>query len=432
MSKNSTAHEIIPTVSGDHKMTQKELDTHVVRLMLEEPFYAGVLRGVSYVVTDSIPTAGVSTRGCEVTMFWNPGFLSSLTRDQVKGLLKHESMHLAYLHTTDRRLEPHLIHNYATDLAINSDIPRSELPDGGLIPGEEFEPLKDEQLKNMSKEAIDRYSRISAKIAQLPKHKSSEWYFAALMEDQDLADDIESSQGGGESGIMLDDHESWGEMSDEEKELMKGKIKQAVADAVKECDRTGRWGSVGSEVREEIRKLISNEVDWRSLLKKFCGLSRRSTRTTSWSRLNKKYAGLTAGIKRGYSSSIAVYIDQSGSVSKSDLELVFAELASLSKRTTFTTFHFDTSVDVDSESEWKKGRRVAPYRTRCGGTDFQCVTEHANKNSARFDGYLIITDGEAAKPTPSKLKRGWLLVPNTSMMFPTDNRVVVRKMRKAA
>ena len=427
---NSTATDIamnLPTAEG--RTTQKEFDAHIIRLMLEEPFYAGVLRGVNYVRTHSIPTAGVSTSNLEITMYWNPAFIDTLEREQVKGLLKHEAMHLAYLHTTERRLDPHIIHNYATDLAINSDIPENELPSGGLIPGREFDKLTAEQVSKMSQEAVDRYYRISSKIAAFPKGEASEWYFAKLLEDQELSQDI---QDGGDSGdeFSMDSHEGWGEgLSSEEKELVKAKIKQSVSDAVKDCDRSGRWGSVGASTREELRRLISNDVDWRAVLRKFCGMSRRGTRSTSWTRINKKYAGMTPGVKRGYTSSIAVYIDQSGSVNKDSLELIFAELNSLTKRTEFITFHFDTSVDEESEAVWRKGKTPLAHRTRCGGTDFDCVTDHANKNSNRFDGYIIVTDGEAPKPAPSRIKRGWLIVPNRKMIFSADKRDFVMQMK---
>ena len=426
MDRNTTSNEIVAAKTGNgQNFTQKDFDTNVIKLMLEEPFFAGILRGVNYVRTHSIPTAGVSTRKCEITMFWNPDFMASLTKEQIMGLLKHEAMHLALEHTTDRRMEPHLVHNYATDLAINSDIPEEQLPEGGLIPGVAFKELTESQLSKMDSKSVDRYYRISKKIESFPRNMSSEWYFKEILEDEELKEDIENSSE--ESG--MDSHEGWGGMSEEEKELMKGRIKQAVTDAVKEADRTGRWGSVSGETRATLRKLISNEINWRSVLKKFCGLSRRGTRTTSWTRLNKKYAGMTAGIKRGYTSNIAVYIDQSGSVSQNDLEIAFAELKSLSKKTEFTTFHFDTSVDLDSESVWRSGRTPEAHRTRCGGTDFECVTRHANENAAKYDGYIIITDGEAPKPSSSRLKRGWLLVPNTKLIFENDKRDFVMKMK---
>ena len=433
-----TSTDVSPVkMASDSEAKAFRLDPHLVRMMLDEPFFAGVLRGVNYTRTDSIPTAGVLAKDGDVHMWWNPAFLAGLTDLQVKGLLKHEAMHLALEHTTDRRMTPHLIHNYATDLAINSDIPEEELPEGGLIPGKAFKALTEEDKAQMSDESIARYERVSAKIASFPRGESSEWYFTKLMEDPEVADDIQNGPGDGDEGGPglpggMDDHEGWGEMSDEEKELVKGKIRKAVEDAVKDCDRSGRWGSVGGEMRKTLRELISKEVDWRSVLRKFCGLSRRADRRSNVRRLNRKYTGIHPGVERGYTSSIAVYIDQSGSVGNAELELAFAELRNLTRRTSFTTFHFDTVVDTKSEAEWRRGKTPPVSRTRCGGTDFGCVTTHANTNSHRFDGYIIITDGEAAKPSHSRLKRGWLLVPGTNLLFDADNRDFIMKMRTPA
>lgn len=430
MAKGSTNNDLLVAEEvSDAVANSFSLDSHLIRVMLDEPFFAGVLRGVNFTKTTQIPTAGVLAKDGDVHMWWNPKFVAGLGDLKIKGLLKHEAMHLALDHTTSRRMEPHIIHNYATDLAINSDIPEEELPEGGLIPGKTFKELTPEQAEKMGPDGVARYQKISNKIASLPKGESSEWYFTKLMEDPDISDAIqEANSGEGMPGIM-DDHDGWDEMSDEERDLVKGKIAKAVEDAVKECDRTGRWGSVSSPMRSKLRELIANDVDWRSVLKKFCGMSRRGTRTTSWTRLNRKYAGLTAGVKRGYTSSIAVYIDQSGSVSNSDLETAFANLRSLAKRTEFTTFHFDTSIDESSETAWRSGKTPDVHRTRCGGTDFECVTKHANQNKHRFDGYIIITDGEAQKPSSSRLKRGWLLVPKTKLLFTPDSRDFVMSMK---
>ena len=426
-----TSSALAPVQSADtDEAANFNMSPHLVQLMLNEPFYAGVLRGVNLIKTEDIPTAGVLAKDGDVCMWWNPNFLAGLTSKQVMGLLKHEAMHLALEHTTSRRMDPHVIHNYAADLAINSDIPAAELPEGGLVPGEKFAELTVKQSSEMSAEQISRYERLSEFISQLPKGEATEWYFARFMEEEQIKEDVEGSSADGAPG-GFDDHEGWGDMSDEEKALVKGKVRQAVEKAVKDCDSSGRWGSVSSDARARLREIISKDVDWRSILKRFCGVSRRGTRTTSWTRLNRKYAGLTAGVKRGYTSSIAVYIDQSGSVDNSSLELAFGELRNLAKQTKFTTFHFDTSVDTASELEWRSGKTPEVHRTRCGGTDFGCVTTHAVKNKHRFDGYIVITDGEAPKPKASRLKRGWLIIPGRSLMFDADPSDFIIKMRPA-
>lgn len=397
---------------------QRDLSPHILRMMFDEPFFARILRGVNIEFGNDIPTAGVMVKDGDVHMLVNPDFVSDLSDDHIKGLLKHECFHLAFEHCTSRKLEPHNVANIAADLAINSDIPSDELPDGGLVPG---------KAATQPEFAISPLGRL---IESLPKHESQEWYFAKIMQDEEAREQAESEGNG------FDDHGGWGDMTDEEKELVKGKIREVLKEAVKEADQAGKWGSVGGSMRKKLRDLVSNEVNWRAILKQFCGMSKRGTRTTTWSNVNvvhihPEHGPLATGAKRGYTSSIAVYIDQSGSVDQVSLELAFAELRSLAKRTEFTTFHFDTEVDEKSETKWKKGRTPEAHRTRGGGTCFDCVTEHANKNRHRFDGYIIITDGEAPKPKPSRVKRCWLVIPNRKLAFTPSNRDYVAKMKKA-
>jgi len=391
--------------------------------MWSEPFYAQILRGITKRRTDKIPTAGVMVKDGEVTYIYNPRFVASLAKDEgekkIKGLNIHECLHLVYNHCSERKLTPHRIWNYATDCAINSVIPRDLLPDCGIIPGEGFTPLTDEQKEKMDDEQIERYSRMSDFIFNLPKGLSSEEYFSMFMKNEDFTKKQEQGDGesgeGGEPGMPsgMDDHDGWGEeVSDQDREIIRGKMKQVLADAVKDCDKKGTWGSVPAETRAEIRQMISKDIPWQMVLKKFLGFSRRADRATSRMRLNKKYPGVHSGFKRGYTSSVGVYIDQSGSVGTNELELLFAELANLARYTEFVTYHFDTAVDEKSRATWKPGKTPDAHRTRCGGTCFTAPTEHANKRRKEFDGFLILTDGYAPDPGPSRLRRGWIITPD--------------------
>ena len=121
---------------------------------------------------------------------------------------------------------------------------------------------------------------------------------------------------------------------------------------------------------------------------------------------------LVPGAKRGYTSSVAAYIDQSGSVSDRELALCFGELANLAKNTEFTCYHFDTEIDEKSKKVWKRRGNPEAGRTRAGGTCFKAPTEHAGKNKSRFDGYIILTDGYAPDPGPSRLPRAWVITPD--------------------
>ena len=466
MSNTSTASNVPSARKATAaQIANFDLGVHQLALMWDEPFFASILRTVTKVKTDRIPTAGVLAKDGNITMWWNPEFLASLTADEVKGLLKHECYHLVFEHTTTRRHEPHIVWNYATDLAINSLIDESELPDGGLIPGKAFKPLSPEQIEKMGQKAAQRYEMVSQKIASFPKGQNSEWYFSRLMEDPEIKEAIQSQEGmGGKSleqaladgdikldedgnlvdkdgnpvtilpgdGEGMDNHEHWDSLSDEERELIKGKVKQALEQAVKDCDQKGQWGSVGAEMRSKLREMVSNQIPWQSVLKQFCGMTRRADRSSSIRRLNRKYPGIHPGNFRDYKASIAVYVDQSGSVSDNDLAILAGELSGLAKRVEFTLFNFDTEVDEDSERVLKRGRPVEMWRTRCGGTCFTCVQKHANKNSHRFDGYLVLTDGYASDPGISKLKRGWVIVPSGQLQFQKKNKDFLIEIKPTA
>ncbi len=449
MANHGTATDIAPDNSdvGDllyDLVEDFDINPHIIKLMMSEPFYAKILRGVTKVCTQQIPTAGVLAKDGDIKMWYNPGFMTSLTDKEVQGLLKHEAMHLALMHTTTRRLEPHKIHNWAADLAINSNIPEDELPEGGLIPGKAFAPLTEEQQEKMKPEAIERFNRMSKFVEELPKGLSTEEYFSRLMQDEEMKEDIEQQgqgepgepggDGDGGSGMPgeMDHHDGWDEMSAEEKELAAGKVKQAVAEAAKECDSKGSWGSVPAGMQAEIRKLLVNEIPWQKVLQKFVGFTKRSVRSTSWNKLNKKNPMIMPGSRKKTEASIAVYIDQSGSVSNSELELLFGELQHLAKRVEFTTFHFDCTVDEESETVWKKGRYTAPHRTRAGGTCFKSVQDHVHKNKHRFDGYLVLTDGYAPDPGHSRMKRGWVITTHGQVQEWMGGKDFIIKMKEPA
>lgn len=434
------------STATDAEIAGFDMGPHLVNLMWDEPFFAAMLRDITKVESTEIPTAGVLAKDGEIKMWWNRRFVAGLETKQVKGLLKHEVYHLVFEHTTTRKKTPHLIHNYATDLAINSLIPVEELPEGGLIPGRALS-LSDEAREKMSPDALARFERISAKIESLPPMMSSEWYFGELMSDDQFREDMEPKGGeggpGGEGGESkegvpgtTDDHGGWdeGSMSEAQRELVKGKVKQALKEAVNKCDSSGKWGSVGAEMRGTLRSMCSNEVDWRKVLRNFCGMSQRANKSRTMKRINRKYPYIHSGRKIGHSANVAVYVDQSGSVNDDALALLYAELNQLARKVTFTFIPFDSDVDTDNEFVWKRGSKSSLTRFRCGGTNFHAVAEHAEKNKHRFDGYIVMTDGEASDPGVSRMRRAWIIVPGCRLLFdkPRGDTLIQMKAKSIA
>jgi len=432
--------------TGRRIQTKDDFEKLVVETMHKNPFLANIARYIRRLPTDEIPTAGVSY--CKETddllLRYNLEFFSGLTRDQAAFVFYHELYHIIWKHLTRIR-KPFMIWNYATDLSINSTLKASgcSLPEHVLLPGLRPPPPADfvkafrinketNQLEEYQRKLSDEEKNFSESLADLienlPHGKASDWYFEILMQWNDqngnaLGDKQYVLVPGG-LGDGDDDHSGWDSIPEHMKDLVEGKIRQMVQKAVDKADSSSDgWGSIPSGVREEIRKSVNNSVDWQKLLNNFTGMLARGERTVTFKRINKRYPYVHPGTKRGYRARVAVFVDQSGSVDDKSLIRVFGALNMLAKKVEFDVFHFDTEVDQANGFTWKKGKKFpSVLRTRCGGTDFNAPTNFVNdvKNRGRWDGYFIVTDGECAKPKPSRLKRAWIIVPGRKLLFQTD------------
>ena len=392
-----------------------DIDAHLVALLFREPFYADIVRSLHKEATEGIPTAGVLFREGIMRLWWNPLFLAAYSEAGVRGILKHEALHLALEHTTTRRYQPHLAWNWATDLAINCTLSADEMPPCGLLPGRALKMPKD--MASLPQERQDLLKRVSALVQSLPRDLSSEEYFARLMQDPDFKEYTQASGAGdGDGGLgEMDSHEGWDELSDEDREFVAGKMRQIVKSATERADAKNSWGSVPASMREEIRKKVTGEIDWRAVFRQFVGCTQRADRMTSVFRLNKKYPGIHPGTTRDYVPTINIYLDQSGSMADDDIALLFGELAHLSHRVNFMLYYFDTEVDEKNALAWKRGTVPKTLRTRCGGTDYDAPTTHAHKT--KCEGYIILTDGGASKPAASRIRRAWVLVPGQKLAW---------------
>jgi len=429
-----------------------KLDPYMVALMWAEPFFSTLLRSMDRQRDDSFPTAGVTIRNSSPSLIYNGAWLSTLEHKRVLGLLKHEGYHLVYRHIVERRKEPHRTWNYATDLAINGLLSQDELPQGGLYPGKPLD-IKPEVLAQIPEERRESLKALSDLIESFPVGKASEWYFSRLNQQGKHSKALEGSgkikikiKGGGKGNpgqgqpgdgdieievdeLGTDSHDGWDDIPEEERELAKGKIADALARAQRTADNNNSWGTVPAEVREEIRRMVAGEVDWRALLRQYVGLRQRARRTTTMRRINRKYPYVHPGKKVGHTANIAVYVDQSGSVSDEWLSLAFGSLEALAKLVTFHIYPFDTQVVEKEYVVWRRGQKMNLKRVRCGGTDFKAACDHAHANRDKYDGYIIITDGGCYDPGPALIKRCWVLVPGTELMFKASPNDVVVKMR---
>jgi len=395
-------------------MSDFNLNDHTHRLLMREPFFAALSRCIDKMADKSIPTAGVRVNPDTgyFELRYNPEFFSGLSDEHCAGVLIHEFYHLVFEHVTGRlpdeiagvmksknpsKAEADLfkLWNIAADLSINCLIGRDNLPEICCFPG--YAPFED-----------------------LPAQKTAEWYFEQLkkkVEEQKQKGEGEGQEGdGGEPGSgqfdpdsagQFDSHDGWGsEASADMHEVAKQRLKETVKKAAQEASSKGTWGSVSGDVRKEIMDRLTSKIDWRKVLRYFVKTSQRSERRSTPKRVNKRFPNIHPGKRTRRTASIAVSIDQSGSVDDNMLAAFFTELNKLADIAEFTVIPFDTRVAEDKVYVWKRGENRKWERVMCGGTDFNPPTEYVN--SRNFDGHIVLTDLCAPKPKASKCQRMWM------------------------
>ncbi len=395
----------------------------------------------------------------EVEIIYNPRFMASIAEErqgngvEPRGAMvnEHEQFHLMLQHVTSRRREPHSLWNIATDLAINSLILRGDTPSRGapclLYPGVISKGPIDPAMPAEVKEAREKLSKI---IFELPQEQASEWYFNKLKSESEKQGyswgkkgmkvpgaPKPGEDGEGDEGWMLygdGGHGGWDDIPEELRDIVEGKIKHALRKAASKADSSpSGWGNMPSELREEIRAYAFGSVDWKAVLRNFCGNLRTGERSRSIKRVDRRFPYVHPGLKRGRNPSVLVLVDQSGSVDDEQLSRIFGALDGLSRKMSFYVVPFDHTVAVADGFEWKRGQKPALQRVRGGGTSFDAAVAFANdpRNRGRFEGVIIASDGECSQPMACRSKLCWIITPGHKLMFkPRKNEILVQMSEK--
>lgn len=396
-----------------------DIEPHITRLQVASGFYNSVFMRVTKVrctghMMRKIPTAAMGVKDMNIVFYWNPLFFADLTRKEIQGILKHEVYHLILLHCTARMRENRLLWNFATDLAINSLIGEQHLPKSCLFPGK---PLcaTEEAKKAWTKGQLEAFTHLSKTIEGFEPKLTSEFYYGQLQKEWDDIKEFMDMEGMAGICGQFDNHDGWEDIPDELRDALNERVRGYVREAVRQADESKSWGDMPAEAQRELRRLISRQVDWRSLLRQFVGNTLQAGTRRTRMRRNRKYGILQPGKKSDTMARIMVAVDESGSVCDAALELVFAELNNLSSTVEFVFVPFDCTVEEKFVTVWKKNIKRPPVREKAGGTNFDAPTEYINKQrengGPKADGLIIVTDGYAPQPGPCNVRRGWLIVP---------------------
>lgn len=354
------------------KNIEDEISKSIIKLLIDEPFYAHILSGVSRKVSDEIPTAAVGLIGSSITLFINKEFFQkSLTTTTSKvAVIKHEVLHIVLKHLfRSEKKHNNYIFNLAADIVVNQFIGKWKLPDDAVT--------------------LNTFPDL-----ELEKDQTLEYYYEKLKEysEKPEGSEILTSLNSNHS-----DHSLWGKSSKSESDSAKIIFGKLIIDAKKRTGET-EFNRLPSAVRDIVKLEIEKQqqrVDWKSAIKLFNNSSKKTFLKYTYKRKSKRY-GTRPGIKIKQHTKLLVALDTSLSINQVELSIFFNEIYGIWKTGTVIDI---VECDDEIQKQYSFNGKTPEYIHGRGGTDFNPVFEFINNNRhLKYDGCVYLTDGYANKP----------------------------------
>lgn len=322
----------------------------------DDPFYAYLLLSRHIVEDSSIETA--STDGKVIK--YNPRFIETLNISQTKGLLKHEILHIAYMHHLRRNNRDFVKWNKATDYVINSILLKAgtHLPEGGLV---------DSAFDNMSAEAV--YNKLPDD-PQNNENNNQNWNWGTVEDSPDAHDAATRSE-------------------------LEQDVKTEIVNAHNAAKITGKLPAGLDRLIDEIQQ---SKMPWKTILARFFRSTTKADE--SWSKPNRRYVAHNVYLPSRHTNSlgsIVIAIDTSGSINTENLKQFFGCVSSILKHARPESIHLvycDAAVaSTQILTAADLPLKLDKFKPKGGGgTSFVPVFEYVDKNKLTPAALLYLTD----------------------------------------
>lgn len=387
-------------------------------------FYAHMVSQCAVVIDNELPApASVHFHHDHYVLTINPTIFDNEPLNIRLGIIKHEMLHILNGHIKrfkdlipdfeehSNKIKHSLFKrfNIGADCAINQFIDYRHLPKNVITP---------ESLTVLLKKDV-------------PKNKTSEFYYHLLEDISDDSDDSDDSDGNGDnaqngedgsSGGLpdtLDDHSKWGESVGDEtlqKVITKKMIEQSNYQTIK-----GR-GTVPSQLSNwlEIHN-IKTEVNWQQQLRKIVGNRKVNKRPTIKKRDRRQpWRRELRGKTKDRMFDLLLVADVSGSMSDNAVLHTFAEVRKICDLTKTPCKLVQIDAIAYPPEELKKSTSLIKRKGN-GGTDLFPAIKMANDHGVQYDAIVIMTDGglysgEIDKFRSLKKRIIWLVEPHGQIM----------------
>jgi predicted metal-dependent peptidase len=338
-------------------------------LVLSQPFFASLLLRLT--VREDTTCQTLWTDG--KTLAYDPAFIDTLSFDEVKGVLCHETMHCAMGHAARRGARKAESWNVATDHAINH-----VLTDAGMVlPACR---LMDSAYKGKAAEEV--YSLLPVPQSSDEGNDGTEGGTGSDSPNHDPGGCGEVRDGTGEDGTAA----SPSELAQQEADW-----KVALGQALQVAHAQGE---VPAGIARMVDEIVNPLLDWREVLRRF--VDRAAKSDYSWTRPNRRHIadGLyLPSLQSEQLPPMVVAVDTSGSVDERLLVQFAAEIGAILE-------DYDTSVNVLYCDSTMHGGEVftrddLPVKLHAeggGGTDFRPVFEHCDGLADPITCLIYLTD----------------------------------------
>lgn len=333
----------------------------VAAIVLDDPFYGYMLLRQEIKQDPTLETA--ATNGAWIK--YNPEFLKKLTLPQIKGLLKHEVMHICHMHHLRRQNRDPRKWNYATDYVINAHLKQAgvALPEGGLI-DTQYADYSSEHVYNILPEPPDG------------NMGAPSWNFGGVEDAPDLYD---------ASGNV--------------NEVIQHQMEEDVKVDVLQAHNTAKiMGKLPAGIDRLVESIRESRMPWRQILARFFRAT--SKNDYSWLRPNRRFLAHGIYLPSLHSEAlgpIVIGVDTSGSIAGPELEQFFGCINGILRQTRPETVHV---VYCDAEVANTQVFKAEDYPLTSkkmkpaggGGTDFRPVFEYVKEKRINPCALLYLTD----------------------------------------
>jgi predicted metal-dependent peptidase len=358
---------------------QEKVEAAGIQLIHTEPFFAAVLMQMRKQASKKTQIAASTIINGQMYMYYNPDDFDKRPVEEVRGILKHEVLHLILEHVFRREGRDPFEWNIATDFAVNSFI--KDLPKDGL----------------------------KAEDFKLPTKNSAEWYHQHLPDEfkkanraqitfnEDGTITVEGPEGSGPNGEGrskktfrllhdMDEFDTCNERCKEDPALAEAVVRGALETALEKCQ-----GNVPGELQEYIDALLKKPtISWKQLLRQYFATSVRAGFKASWKRENRRFGPSVKGKMRERVMNVMVAVDTSGSMGAEEFEEAITEIHHLCQLHKGDKTVIEIDMTVQREYKMKKGLKV-DFKGR-GGTSFVPLFDYINEKAKKPDLLIYITD----------------------------------------